>query len=286
MNYQYPNYGQPTAAAGPPYYYPTNDNDLIDQGMAAAQAAEAAAYSTNPYMQPPPRSNYPQNPYGGSRRYSNSPQLGYYDLITGEWRYRNSENFNHSPLLSNYAGETEPPMCENTCECCQAKLPFNCLTISLITSLMLLMMFGLFKLLLGAKPNTTINMNLFQDMIWATLAITVVLVVATIVKYACLKDRLADSWPFNTVFCQRCQLFNAILIDTTPTVYNPNMASPAAAAATATATTMATAADTGAVAVGGHYPSYKSSEDYYTNGRQSYPVQYQSRYANQLEEFL
>lgn len=274
MNYQYSNYGPQAAPSSscPPYYF-QNQNDLNNNNNNNGQSLEQA-YSTNPYMQPP-RSNYPQNPYG-SRRYSNSPQLGYYDLITGEWRYRNSENFNHSPLLSQYQGEVEPPMCDDTCNCCKTKLPFNCLTISLITSLMLLMMFGLFKLLLGAKPNSSINLNLFQDMIWATFIISIVLIVIAIIKYACLKDRLANSWPFNTVFCQRCQLFNSILIDTTPTVYNPNISGgPSAAVLAAQAPTSV-----------GPYPHYKSSEEYYTNGIHNYPVEYQNRYANQLEEFL
>ncbi|OTF73417.1 hypothetical protein BLA29_008537 [Euroglyphus maynei] len=48
-----------------------------------------------------------------TRRYS-SPQMGYYDLITGEYRYRSDNNYNQSLSPSNYIGETEPPMCENT----------------------------------------------------------------------------------------------------------------------------------------------------------------------------
>lgn len=248
MNPAYPNYGP----QGTPYGHENDTSEVQSSTM---------AYSTSPYMQSnlPPRSTYPDDPYGaGGRRFSNSPQLGYYDLITGEWRYRNAENVNHSPLLSNYAGETEPPMCENTCECCQAKLPFNCLTISLITSLMLLLMFTLFKLILGAKPKNTIDMNLFQDMIWLTLIITIVLTIITAVKYVCLKDRLANSWPFNTVFCERCQLFNSILIDTTPAVHNPNTVC--------------------------LQPGYKNSEEYYTNAQPNYALQPQARY--QMEEFL
>lgn len=142
-----------------------------------------------------------------NRRYS-SPQMGYYDLITGEYRYR-SEAQNQSPLLTNYAGETEPPMCENTCTCCQVKLPFNCLTISLITSLMLLMMFSVFKMILGTTPKSNVNMSVFEDMIWLLIIISSIFLLLTIVKYSCLQHlQLTD-----ISFCKRCKMFNEIIQD-------------------------------------------------------------------------
>lgn len=136
-----------------------------------------------------------------ARRFS-SPQMGYYDLITGEYRYRsNNDAHNQSPLLSAYAGETEPPMCENSCKCCQAKVPFNCLTICLITSLMLLLMFSFFKLMLGTKPRPTVNVQLFQDMIWLMAIFTLLFLGIILLKYTCFK---------NSPSCARCKLLDAM----------------------------------------------------------------------------
>ena len=147
-----------------------------------------------------------------SRRYS-SPQMGYYDLITGEYRYRSSaDQQNQSPLPSSYQGEMEPPMCENTCACCQVQIPFNWLTICLITSLMLLLMFSIFKLLLGSKdysksPNknqttAAVNMSLFQDMIWLMSGLTLLFVLLTILRYTCFNQTSLD--------CDRCRLVQAM----------------------------------------------------------------------------
>lgn len=183
--------------------------------------AAMSAYAPQPYVDPYPPSPYTTSAYAAQlhpaydpqndpmgRRYS-SPQMGYYDLITGEYRYR-SENPNASPLLSNYAGETEPPMCENTCKCCQVKLPFNCLTISLITSLMLLMMFTVFKMILGTKTKTNVNMSLFEDMIWLMVIVTTVFLLLTIIRYAFLgpTSRLT-----NFDFCKRCRMINEMIDD-------------------------------------------------------------------------
>ena len=152
-----------------------------------------------------------------SRRISTAPQMGYYDLITGEYRYRSSaEHHNQSPLISSYQGETEPPMCENTCTCCQAQVPFNWLTISLITCLMLLTMFSLIKLLIISKGDSPqqqqqpknkatpsiVNMDIFQDMIWLMTGLTLFFVAITIMRYSCFNEDSFD--------CERCRLVQAM----------------------------------------------------------------------------
>ena len=147
-----------------------------------------------------------------TRRLS-TPQMGYYDLITGEYRYRSVDNGvsntnynNPSQHLSNYAGETEPPMCENTCKCCQIKVPFNCLTICLITSLMLLMMFSMFKMLLGSKPKNIANMNLFQDMIWLMASFTLFFLSLIVLKYSCWKQSSEIVSSHCSAPCAKCKL--------------------------------------------------------------------------------
>lgn len=149
-----------------------------------------------------------------SRRYSSSPQMGYYDLITGEYRYRSSgDQQNQSPLPSSYQGDSgEPPMCADACACCQVQIPFNWLTICLITSLMLLLMFSLFKLLLGSKdhsksPNkkhttAAVNMGLFQDMIWLMSGLTLLFLLLIILRYTCFNQTSFD--------CDRCRLVQAM----------------------------------------------------------------------------
>lgn len=149
-----------------------------------------------------------------SRRYSSSPQMGYYDLITGEYRYRSSgDQQNQSPLPSSYQGDSgEPPMCADACACCQVQIPFNSLTICLITSLMLLLMFSLFKLLLGSKdhsksPNknhtsAAVNMGLFQDMIWLMSGLTLLFLLLIILRYTCFNRTSFD--------CDRCRLVQAM----------------------------------------------------------------------------
>lgn len=143
-----------------------------------------------------------------ARRYS-SPQMGYYDLITGEYRYRSEANFNQSSLISNYVGETEPPMCENTCKCCQIRLPFNCLTISFITCLMLLIMFSLFQAILATNTKNPINTTLFSDMIFLMSTLSLIFFILTIIRYICI-DRFHIC---NYGFCQRCKSINAIFTD-------------------------------------------------------------------------
>lgn len=143
-----------------------------------------------------------------ARRYS-SPQMGYYDLITGEYRYR-SDNYNQSSSLSNYIGETEPPMCENTCKCCQVKLPFNCLTISLITCLMLLIMFGLFQAILStSNSKNPVNTTIFSDMIFLMSFLSVIFFILTIIRYICIeKFHLC-----NNGLCYRFHLLGKVIGD-------------------------------------------------------------------------
>lgn len=144
-----------------------------------------------------------------ARRYS-SPQMGYYDLITGEYRYR-SDNFNQSSATSNYIGETEPPMCENTCKCCQVKLPFNCLTISLITCLMLLIMFGLFQAILSTSSSKNpVNTTIFNDMIFLMSLLTVIFFTLIIIRYICIeKFHLCN----NNGLCNRFNLLSTVIGD-------------------------------------------------------------------------
>lgn len=176
-------------------YYNNDNNNNYDNSV---HQANASYYPQMDSMDPEYRAAM-------SRRFS-SPQMGYYDLITGEYRYRSEANqSSQSPLQTNYAGETEPPMCENTCcKCCQVKVPFDCLTICLITSLMLLLMFSLFKMLLGAKPKNPVNMNLFGDMVWLLASLTLLFISLTVLKYTCFKHSSSLCAP-----CARCKLMSS-----------------------------------------------------------------------------
>ena len=89
-----------------------------------------------------------------------------YDPITGEYRRSGV----HNPYVVRYMSggqylrERRPILC---CAFCRKKIPVNCLTISLIVSLMLLMMFSFIHLIVDANTTkTAINSDLLLEMIW------------------------------------------------------------------------------------------------------------------------
>lgn len=190
-------------------WYGTNGVRSIVPGIPSNNEQHRAIYAVPPMSYQAMISVDTTSPYYldprqdlSSRRYS-SPQMGYYDLITGEYRYR-SEHHNQYTLSSNYIDETEPPMCDNTCQWCQIRLPFNCLTISMITSLMLLMMFGLFQAILATNTKTQINTSLFSDMIFIMSILTIIFFLLILIRYCCLDRFNCFRTQFETEsFCNR-----------------------------------------------------------------------------------
>jgi hypothetical protein len=105
-------------------------------------------------------------------------QYSTYDPVTGEY-LRAGQQTNQMPLITNYR-ERESIIC---CKFCQTKIPVNCLTVSLTSSLMLLMMFSLIQLIIDANSKNSINSVLLKEMIWIMTSLVLIVSFLIIIRY-------------------------------------------------------------------------------------------------------
>jgi uncharacterized membrane-anchored protein len=106
-------------------------------------------------------------------------QYSTYDPVTGEYM-RDGQQTNQIPLITNYMRERESIVC---CKFCQTKIPVNCLTVSLTSSLMLLMMFCLIQLIVDANSKNAINSVLVKEMILIMASVVVIVSLLIIIRY-------------------------------------------------------------------------------------------------------
>jgi len=106
-------------------------------------------------------------------------QYSTYDPVTGEY-LRSGEQTNQIPLITNYVRERRNIIC---CKFCQTKIPVNCLTVTLTTSLMLLMMFSLIRLIVDSNSKNAINSVLLEEMIWLMMFVVIIMSFLIITRY-------------------------------------------------------------------------------------------------------
>lgn len=108
-------------------------------------------------------------------------QYNTYDPITGEYQ-RSGQLINANRFITGgqYIRERRQIIC---CGFCQKKIPVNCLTITLITCLMLLMMFSLIHLIVDANSKTAISSELLREMIWIIISVVIIITFLLIIRY-------------------------------------------------------------------------------------------------------
>ena len=104
-----------------------------------------------------------------------------YDPITGE--HMTSGQVINTRLIAGgqYIRERRPILC---CKFCQKKVPVNCLTISLMSSLMLLMMFSFIYLLVDTNNKSAVNTAVLEEVIWFLVFNVIWISIIIIIRYS------------------------------------------------------------------------------------------------------